>query len=1203
MANDETDRGAVSVWMKAAVGDDVLRSAAGSPSATASTFSCAQTDDLPPAELALALSIDQRRSWQEGIQTQCEDYARRFPNIAEDRELLLDLVYNEYLLRQLHGPEPGEREFLARFPQLVDQLRRLFEVHRTIESNGETNGDKLRVDSMLGVASNGARKSSMSPFLGYELLEEIGRGGMGVVYKARQVSTQRIVALKVILAGRFASDREVARFRSEAVAAARVDHPGIVPVYEFAQDGPLFYYSMAYIEGENLASQLSTSRPTPARAAELARQIAQAVHYAHTRGITHRDLKPQNILIDQDGQPRIVDFGLAKSDAHEGSLTITGQLLGTANYVAPEQAMGEQCKIGPASDIFAVGAILYEMLTGQPPFSASTVVGVLTKVVHDQPTPPRAIESCVPRDLETICMKCLAKDPASRYASARALSDDLERFLAGRTILARPVPWWESAWMWCRRYPAIATLTAAIALLAVLLGISNRALRGERDRALSSERQLQESRRQALVHLGEAYLNEARALRRSNHAGRRLDSLAAVANAARLFHELGHTADGRRSDLRLRNDAVACLTREDISLISSWPIVREGFVPAKIAGAIADAPPFSFDAHVKQYVAIDEHHALAIRNLETNDVLTRFSGTWPNLRGIRFNAQGTRLAGVEMVADGQRVLVWRTDRPDGQPEDFGECSSGSFAVDFAPDGKTLAIVESGGAIRLVDIASHEVLERLTYEDLQAIGCRYHPSRAELAIWQNNIVRIVSPPFTKGVDYVHAPDQRVQHLAWSESAEQFATGLSDHNACIWNLDSTQEPVKTLRGHQSWVYRVAFQPQGQVLLTSSTDGTTRFWNSATGSQLFVAQGYCIDFSRDGRRIGGVFDGRVAGWQFVDALECQTLGTAGRYEAYFAAVSPCGRWLATTSWAGVFIWDLRHRELLTRLHEGDAHAVAFSPDGRSLVAGTKRGFLLWNLPAEISAAALSAIAPRRMGPQEIQCPLTISFSDDGRFLTVSQHGSSYFAQNAAGTLYVAGESTGDADTGTPSDAEASDYVFSQPMPYDMMTVSPSGDYVASASGDQCKVDVRLVGAVASPADRPFIELLVMEMPTALRFTPDERWLIVGTTRECLLFDCQTWQLARRLACGTDLLGRLDMTRDGQTLAIGRADFSIQLVDLASLQTSLILPSNVPWPWVCLSPDGRWLACCGEDASTRLWDLPLVWEQLARIGLDQMR
>jgi serine/threonine-protein kinase len=316
----------------------------------------------------------------------------------------------------------------------------------------------------------------------YELIEPLARGGMGIVYRARHVRLGRVVALKMLACGELASEAELHRFRAETEAAARLDHPHIVPIYEVGEHDGCPFFTMKLMEGGHLAEHLERFRGHPRRAAEVLVALARAVHHGHQRGILHRDLKPANVLLDGSGRPHVADFGVARHLDDAAAYTRSGVVVGTPSYMAPEQAAGHSRHQTTAVDIYGLGAILYELLTGQPPFMAESSAQVLRRVLETDPLPPRQLDAHIDRDLETICLKCLEKNPERRYRSAEELAEELERYLHGEHILARPVGRLARGWRWCRRHPMPAGIVASIAwLLLVTAGASLTVVRAQVD--------------------------------------------------------------------------------------------------------------------------------------------------------------------------------------------------------------------------------------------------------------------------------------------------------------------------------------------------------------------------------------------------------------------------------------------------------------------------------------------------------------------------------------------------------------------------------------------------------------------------------------------------------------------------------------------------------------------------------------------------
>lgn len=366
-----------------------------------------------------------------------------------DAELQRAEALDRFLSDLQSGASPSREALVAQYPELASALDCLEQL------------DQLVPPPEPAAPASAAVPAAFGPYL---LMGEIGRGGMGVVYKARQTTLDRLVAIKMILASHLASAEHVRRFQAEARAAARVRHPNIVHIHEVGQEHGQHYFVMEYVEGQSLAQRLA-SGPMPARqAASLLATVARAVDHLHRQGVVHRDLKPSNILLDAEGIPCVTDFGLAKVFAGDSQATATAVVAGTPAYMSPEQAAGHTAEVGPSSDIYSLGAILYELLAGRPPFCEENPIDTLLAVLGNEPEPPSSLRRHVPRELEMICLKCLSKRPSDRYTSAADLADDLERFVRDEPVSVRPPGIFRRVWRWSRRQPALASRMGALAL-------------------------------------------------------------------------------------------------------------------------------------------------------------------------------------------------------------------------------------------------------------------------------------------------------------------------------------------------------------------------------------------------------------------------------------------------------------------------------------------------------------------------------------------------------------------------------------------------------------------------------------------------------------------------------------------------------------------------------------------------------------------
>ncbi len=525
--------------------------------------------------IVAALRIDQSERLRRGQWVRVETYLEAFPALRDDPEQALDLIFAEFLLREEMGRRPAAEEYLERFPEHADELKLQLDLHLAIETHHGSPGDGD--GPTIGPGGRGETDPAVGPegvptIPGYEILGVLGRGGMGVVYRAWQKELNRLVAVKMMHAGAGASPAIRARFQVEAEAVARLKHPHIVQVHDVGQYAGSPFLVLELVEGQTLADRIDSTPQPAAWAAELVERLARAIHEVHEHGVVHRDLTPANILLSAEGTPKIADFGLAKLLIGGGDMrTQTGELLGTPSYMAPEQGAGRPDAIGAATDVYALGAILYELLTGRPPFKAESPMATLRQVVFDEPVAPSRLRPELPGDLETIVLKCLRKEPARRYAGALALAEDLRRYREGRPILARRSGSFERAWRWCRRNPGLAStsLIAAAAILSLVIAapVAAWTFRHQRDQIADdlylmglSEAREHRAWLDGRAQLLQALHDRARAQRLARQPGQRFDSLAALGQAAAIARELNLPPSGSSRFATRRSPAWRCPT-------------------------------------------------------------------------------------------------------------------------------------------------------------------------------------------------------------------------------------------------------------------------------------------------------------------------------------------------------------------------------------------------------------------------------------------------------------------------------------------------------------------------------------------------------------------------------------------------------------------------------------------------------------------
>lgn len=669
----------------------------------------------------------------------------------------------------------------------------------------------------------------------YDLIEEIGRGGMGVVYRAIQHGSQRQVAVKMILGEQSAVPGMMERFRAEAEAVAALDHPNILPIHETGEYEGRPFYSMKFAGGGSLRERLTAFRYRPRDAAQFVATVARAIHHAHQRGILHRDLKPGNILIDgPEHTPYVTDFGLAKWLGRDRALTVFPTALGTPQYMAPEQAAGASVELTTAADTYSLGVILYEMLAGRPPFAADAPLEILRLAKETAPPRLREIAPDVPADLEIICLKCLAKEPGTRYRSTAALAEDIERLLEGRTILARPATRVERTWRWAKRNPALAGLSIALftALIAVAVGSSIAAARLHisNQRAVVAEHQAREELRSAA-------LAQARATRLTGRMGQRFDTLAALKKAAAV-----------RPGADLRTEAFAALMLPDFKVERTW------------ADRHASNSPAAFDSMLERYVVEADAGVLSLRRSADQTEIARLPVPEENPRVLYiapFSADDTRVAArfmnhvvrVYEIPTG-RMLFALTDRP--------VCSTAraiAYDFGFTPDGNELAVGLPEGGVSFHDSTTGAETGRLKASTVPAV-IALSPDGRKIALVEKKGTKIESYDRVSGrLEQTLDHPSHIYHVAWRPGlSNQLAAACNDDSLYLWDA-STGKQLRVFKGHEGIPPLIAFHPNGKILASTSRDFSVRLWDVETGAAVLNAHVYgepCLRFSNDGHRL---------------------------------------------------------------------------------------------------------------------------------------------------------------------------------------------------------------------------------------------------------------------------------------------------------------------------------------------------------------
>lgn len=998
-----------------------------------------------------------------------------------------------------------------------------------------------------------ATVSSAFALAGYDLLGEIGRGGIGVVYKARHRGLNRIVALKLLLAADHARAEDRARFHVEAEAVARLQHPAIVQIYEVGEcrDGP--FLALEYVDGPSLARHTRGQLQSPRVAAELVETLARAVDFAHAHGVVHRDLKPANVLLQpisrhrssQDAaalltefRPKITDFGLAKL-LDQPDRTETGRILGTPSYMAPEQARGQSRAAGPAADIYALGAILYELLTGCPPFQGLTPVDIVIQVLHDEPVSPRRLQPRLPRDLETICLKCLQKHPGSRYPSAAALAEDLRRYLDGRPILARRVGPVVRGWRWCRRNPGQAALAAA-ALLAVAVaftGVTWGYLSAESSWRREIAARLEEARQRDQAELA-LYYNRIALAEREWLANN-------VAHAEALL-ERCQPAPGTPDRRGFEWFYLKQLCQNRLIAIPAHPGLH-----VRDVAYTPDGRHLVTAAGKPDYARLGvEQGGLAVWNA-SGQLVGTVSGFPGQIISVTLSRDGKRLLGI---GSDKKAYLW--DVPTRQPLAVFDAvaTEGSPArAAFSPDGQTIAIPTSH-AVELRDASEGHLLGRL--EGHQNAECIvFHPEGTALATSdRSGVVRVWERTSLRQLWQVSG---RPAALAFSPDGSRLA--FTDQDAICIRDAATGGDLNWLRGHNGRVRGLAWLPEGQRLLTAANDQTVRLWDTGSGRELRVYRGHtapvlCVACSPDGSRLAsGDAAGLVNIWDAAQDQRAMVLPETP--EAAALRFDPAGQRLLVarvSGWkfGGVRAYDLErgtiaseHSLDLVRRVEWPLRYVDFSPDGRLLAGATgtdPKTVGIWDTRTG------RVVGTARGHTMEVR---VVAFSPEGRRLATA----AWDRQPSSGGELALWQRD---ETGqiTPL------WITATPSPVDCLAFGASEHHLFA--GDRGK-----------------------EPPGPNRML-DGRLVV---------WDTGSGRPIRSWSAHQGRVQALAVSPDGKTLAsVGwdpKSGLRVWESDTGSLRHGLPAPPQVTV--VRFSPDGRRLAVAGYEGTIQLWD-PVVGQDI---------